>query len=128
MSSIRVGKSPLSLGEEGKHQAGVMRYLAFQYPAAYAVACASAGGLHTSKAQGVKMKAMGYRAGFPDLVILYPTKKYHGLMIEMKAPGRYATPEQKEWIQRLNDRGYMATVCKSFDEAKAVIDDYMATR
>lgn len=72
-----------------------------------------------------KFKKMGTRAGFPDLELLYPKGKYHGLFIELKAPGGKATDKQKEWINKLNSRGYYAKVCVGFEEAKNTILEYI---
>lgn len=73
--------------------------------------CASAGGLHTSKSQAVKMKRAGYQKGCPDITIYEPRHHYHGFTVEVKVFAR-ATPEQLEWQKVLNDRGYCAAVMK----------------
>lgn len=75
--------------------------------------------------EAAKFKRMGTRAGFPDLELLYPNGKYHGLFIELKAPGGKVTKNQKEWMHRLNSRGYYAKVCVGFDEAKNTILEYL---
>ena len=84
----------------------------------------SAGGVRTSIKQAVKMKLSGYRKGFPDLIILEPRGEYHGLAIELKVKGNYASIYQKEVIKQLRERGYKAEVCTGFDQAKETIDSY----
>jgi hypothetical protein len=113
-------KKPYS-GEAGV-QIAVIQYLKMSYPKA--LYCASAGGMFTSMKQAIKMKATGYVKGFPDLQICEPNEKYHGLFIELKTDKGIPSKEQKEWIKQLNKRGYCASICKGFDEAKVVIDDY----
>ena len=72
------------------------------------------------------MKAEGVSAGVPDICIPVPNKKYHGLYIEMKRQnGGRVSEKQKEWIDRLNQNGYLAVVCRGFDEAKEVVESYM---
>ena len=113
-------KKPFS-GEAGL-QVSVIQYLKSAYPGK--LYCASAGGMFTSMKQAIKMKATGYVKGFPDLQICEPNEKYHGLFIELKTSKGVASKEQKEWRVALLNRGYYASICKGFDEAKEVIDGY----
>ena len=78
---------------------------------------------------GLKMKLEGVRPGVPDLFLPVPTDQYHGLFIEMKRKkGGRASPEQKAWLEYLNNAGYKAVVCKGFLEAKEVIECYLSAR
>jgi len=110
--------------EEALIQEAVINYLVAQYPGT--LYCASAGGVRTSMKQAIMMKRTGYVKGFPDVFIYEPRDAFHGLAIEMKAAKGIVSQSQKEWWANLNNRNYMAFVCKGFDEAKKVIDDYMA--
>ena len=74
--------------------------------------------------QAKKMKATGYKKGFPDLFIYEPRGSYHGLAIELKTQKGRLSESQAIWITRLATRGYMARICKGFDEAKNSIDQY----
>ena len=88
--------------------------------------CASANGGSRNLYEAVKLKKMGISPGFPDIEIPLPRGKYHGLYIEMKrCDGGVVSQPQKEWIDYLNKNGYMAKVCKGFDEAKLVIETYI---
>ena len=107
---------------EDSVQKAVVHYLKYAYPTA--LYCASAGGVRTSYKQAVKMKATGYVKGFPDLFIYEPRNGFFGLAIELKREKGIASPEQKEWQQKLMDRGYQAHICKGFDAAILVIDSY----
>ena len=73
-----------------------------------------------------QLKAMGMRAGFPDFFIYEPRGKYHGLAIELKRVkgGRVADTQQK-CLDELSERGYMAVVCRGFEEARKTIDEYL---
>lgn len=81
--------------------------------------------------EGALMKALGLRAGVPDIYIDYPTKTYHGLRIEVKerspATGRYGRPTaaQIKRVNRLNELGYCARFCYGFDETIKTITDYL---
>jgi VRR-NUC domain. len=115
---------------EYNEQVAVVKYLDVAYPnALYSASC---GGMRTSIGAAKKMKTSGYKKGLPDLMIFEPRGSYHGLFVEMKAPliksisqkGR-TSPEQLEWQEKLNERGYMAIVCYGFEEAKKAIDGYL---
>lgn len=78
--------------------------------------------------QSAKLKAEGVQVGFPDLMLLLPSKGKHGLFIEMKRRDKRVSrvsKEQLNWIDRLNQAGYQAQVCYGSDEAIAVIKDYL---
>jgi len=105
-------------------QIAVVNWLKSNFPEI--LYCASAGGMRTSLSVAKKMKASGYRRGFPDLGIFHPTNKHNGMFVELKANKKcYATKEQKEWIEALNQRGYYAVCCKGFDETIETITNYL---
>lgn len=110
--------------EEALIQEAVINYLVAQYPKA--LYCASAGGVRTSMRQAVKMKKTGYVKGFPDIFIYEPRKWWHGLAIEMKTAKGVMSEHQKRWQNELMSRAYMAVTCKSFEQAKLIIDEYLA--
>jgi len=109
---------------ELKVQIAVVKWIKLNFPEM--LYCASAGGMRTSLSVAKKMKASGYVKGFPDLFIYHPTMTKNGMAIELKADSKgYASKEQKEWIKKLNDRGYYAVVCKGFDAAIEEITRYL---
>jgi hypothetical protein len=113
----------IKYGSEAAVQKAVIDYLRYQYPDA--LYCATAGGMKASYKQAARMKLTGYVKGVPDLQIFEPRGGFHGLMIEIKKDKTsYPTTEQKEWIKKLNERGYSAHVCKGVDEAIGVINSY----
>lgn len=86
---------------------------------------ASPAGIKTDYGTAKKLKRMGYVAGCPDLIFAEARKGYHGLFIEMKREKDYQTSEaQKDFLKKLNDRGYLAVVCPGYDEAVKVLKDY----
>lgn len=79
----------------------------------------------TNAGEGAKYRASGAVPGVPDLCIPYARKSLHGLYIELKRiSGGVVSAQQREWLQFLNDEGFKAVVCKGFDEAKKVVEDY----
>ena len=89
-----------------------------------------------SKAEGGIFKAMGVKAGVPDLFLPAPGgcinidsyPEYHGLFIEMKAEDGRPTATQKQWLTALSKQGYACAVCYGADEAKEVITEYIELR
>ncbi|MFM2589446.1 VRR-NUC domain-containing protein [Vibrio sp. TBV020] len=84
-------------------------------------------GKRGGKAQS-DFKKLGGSKGYPDLIVDIAAGGFHGLRIEMKSPKGFSSSvskEQKEWIERLNRRGYLAVICYGFEEAKQVIVDYL---
>jgi len=65
-----------------------------------------------------------YKKGVPDILIFEPSKKYNGLMIELKVGYNKPTVEQKDWIAKLNARGYKAVICYTLDQVIDIIKDY----
>lgn len=81
--------------------------------------------------EGGILKRMGMTKDTPDIYIMYPTAKYHGLIIEAKElnpkTGKYgrATPGQIRKIKKLNEVGYYATIGKGYDEIISIIENYL---
>lgn len=73
----------------------------------------------------VRNRQMGCRKGVPDLMLPIPMKGFHGLFIEMKTQTGRQSEDQKRWQSVLNTFGYKAVVCKGWEEAKNVLEEYM---
>lgn len=72
------------------------------------------------------LKAEGVKAGVPDISLPYPTSRHHGLYIELKRQkGGKVSERQKTWLEYLNNAGYLAVVCKGFEQAKEIILQYL---
>lgn len=74
--------------------------------------------------QGKQRKDIGVKSGVPDLCLPVARGKYHGLYIEMKAEQGRVSDNQKTWMKRLMEQGYLAKVCYGFDEAIRCIKEY----
>ena len=87
------------------------------------------------KLEAVKLKRLGVRPGVPDLFLPVPRHGLSGLWIEMKREAlRPKTPkgrggvsdEQGWWLKELWKRGYQASVAWGFEEAREIIERYLA--
>ncbi len=65
------------------------------------------------------------KAGVPDLFLPVARRGFHGLFIELKAPGGAASPEQRGWIARLRQAGYSAEVCRGWEAAALTLTHYL---
>lgn len=74
------------------------------------------------------LKRMGLSKGFPDLIVLERNKSqtHEVLFIEMKRQkGSRVSPEQQEWITRLDNNGYCVGIAKGFESAVQILDKYL---
>lgn len=79
--------------------------------------------------EACRLKRAGVKAGVPDLFITEPVGAYSGLFIELKRlRGGVVSEAQEYWITQLRRKGYRAEVCKGYDAAVAVVQDYLAGR
>lgn len=74
---------------------------------------------------GARLKAMGMQTGFPDLFLAVPRRGMHGLFIEMKSATGRLEPSQREMLALLSEQGYATAICRSLDEFRSVIDNYL---
>lgn len=76
-------------------------------------------------AVAAKLKGQGVKPGVPDLCLPVPRFGCPGLWIEMKTSDGRVSTSQKDWIAYLKGAGYRVEVCRSFDEARGVLVDYL---
>lgn len=75
---------------------------------------------------GKNLVKAGLKKGVPDLFISVSKFGYHGLYIELKKDKKSKVEaEQINWIKRLNQQKYIATVCYGADEAIELITAYI---
>ena len=75
---------------------------------------------------GAKMRREGLRRGVPDICLPVPKGKYHGLYIELKRTRcSKVSDDQAVWIAALQAQGYVADVCKGWNEARELIELYL---
>ena len=91
---------------------------------------ATANGARTSIRQAVKLKTTGCKKGTPDILIFDPVRLhgpksvplYVGCALELKRKaGGKVSPEQRQWLQALEQRGWVAIVAKGAGEAISML-------
>ena len=80
---------------------------------------------------GAMLNRMGQRSGVPDVALMYPRESVfplescHGLFLELKSPKGIVSPEQKTILAELERQGYRTAICRTLEDAKRVIQDYL---
>jgi hypothetical protein len=113
---------------EEQEQRALLQWIALherQYPALRLFFHVPNGGKRP-KGEAGKMHSLGQKAGVPDLFLLVARGPFHGLAIELKAVGGRATNAQLTWIGALREHGYCAEICQGWEQARIVIEKYLA--
>lgn len=74
---------------------------------------------------GAKRKAMGVRAGFPDLIFLLPRKGYAFFAIELKTKDGRQSERQKAYEEAVCAAGGKYEIVRSLDDFMQAITDYL---
>ena len=83
------------------------------------------GGARSKRTAG-RMKAQGVMASVPDLCLPVACGPFHALYVELKRPGSYGTPAQRDMAARLTRAGNAVFECQGVEEAMQVILGYLA--
>jgi hypothetical protein len=108
---------------EVKIQKAIAQFIRLKYPDV--LMTISPAGFVMSAGMAMKVNAMGYRKGTPDLMFFEPRGGYHGLVLEVKDPNGSLSTEQREFIDTAIKLGYKGEVCYSVTQGKNIIDRYM---
>jgi hypothetical protein len=119
-------------------QLAVCKYLKLFYPDVI-FTCDMAAGMRLTIGQAVKAQKLRSSRGLPDIIILEPKGGelgFAGLCIELKSEkagnkngtvkATEHTREQAAILERLEKKGYMAKFAIGFEQAKSIIDFYLA--
>jgi hypothetical protein len=86
----------------------------------------NANGGARSRIEAAILIGQGVRPGFPDYTLYLPIARYHGLVLELKAPdGAKPTAEQLNILARIERAGYAAAVAWGGREAADAIRKYL---
>ena len=113
---------------ESQHQQSLIKWWDLQcsrWDAHHFELYANPNGGKRDKREAARLKAEGVRPGVSDLFLAIPAGEYHGLYIELKAPGGKATMLQNQFIRRARARGYRAEVCVEWLTARDLIVEYL---
>lgn len=97
----------------------------YQYPHLFRLFFSVPNGGSRNKAEAGRLKAEGMNPGVADLILLVPNYYYHSLNIEMKA-GSKQSEDQKIYEAFCQKAGNQYVVCKSFEQFKSIIEDYLS--
>ncbi len=75
--------------------------------------------------QGAIRKSLGVVSGVADLLLLVASGGYHGLCIEMKDEKGRQKPAQAEWQAIVEAQGYKYIICRSLEQFKITIKEYL---
>ena len=75
--------------------------------------------------EAARFKAMGVRAGFPDLILCIARQGYHGLFIELKTEKGKQSKYQRFWQISLEEQGYRYEIVRRKEEFRTIINDYL---
>lgn len=79
-----------------------------------------------NRAEAVKLKQMGVKAGVADLHLPYPKGVYCGLYIEMKYGDNRQQDTQKDFLADMTAAGHFVATCYSAEEAVKVLEEYLS--
>lgn len=78
--------------------------------------------------QGAIRKSLGVVSGVADLLLLIASSGYHGLCVEMKDEKGRQKPAQAEWQAIVEAQGYKYVICRSLEQFKIIIEEYLCLR
>jgi len=78
------------------------------------------------KITAVILQRTGVKPGVPDICLPVPKGGHGALYIELKRQkGGVLSANQKVWLDRLNQAGNRAVVCKGWEAAREAIEQYL---
>jgi hypothetical protein len=114
---------------EDNLQIACINWFKYQYPniliTSFPAGYVFAGNQQQRQRTGKRMSQMGYCNGIPDLFIIHPNNRFHGLFIELKTEKGTVSKEQKEMLKRLDELGYFTSICRSLDDFMFTVNLYL---
>jgi len=112
--------------EEHRRQCACVHWFSLQYPKLKGRLFAVPNGGRRDETTAAKLKAEGVVAGVADLILLKSNRDYGALLIEMKTRKGRQRETQKIWQNIVcADDEYKYVVCRSIDDFKREVDDYL---
>jgi len=112
--------------DEDNLQIACVRWFAMQYPHYAELLHHSPNGGRRNLREAARFKAMGTKAGFPDLFLAVASQGYHGLFVEMKSEKGRQSEAQKQWQHSVEWQCYRYEVCRNIEEFIDVINNYLS--
>ena len=108
---------------ESQIQQACISWVRLEYPRLIVYAIPNGG--KRDAVTGAILKAEGVLAGVADIFVAKANKYHHGLYIEMKAPKGKQVSSQRAFERAVSLEGYQYSLCRSFDDFRAVIKTYL---
>ena len=109
---------------ESRLQIACVRWFRMAYPKYKLMLFSVPNGGKRTLMEAIIMKNEGVVSGVSDLILLVGRKGFNSLCIEMKNKTSQ-TLNQKVWQLEAERNGNKYVVCKSFDEFRTAIEDYI---
>ena len=109
---------------ESRLQIACVRWFRLAYPKYKLMLFSVPNGGKRTLMEAIIMKNEGVVSGVSDLILLVGRKGFNSLCIEMKNKTSQ-TLNQKTWQINAELNGNKYVVCKSFDEFRITIEDYL---
>lgn len=110
---------------ESKIQQNCVTWFRLAYPQFGKLLIAIPNGGYRNALEAMIMKREGVVAGVADMVLFLPSKNYSTLQIEMKTSKGKQSALQKDWQKLVEKYGHKYVVCRSLEEFKQIINDYI---
>lgn len=109
-------------GSEDNLQKSVAKYL----DAKGLLWCHAPNGGTRNIIEATKLKAMGTKSGVPDCLIFTRKGGFSGFAIELKVGYNKPSENQVQFMQQLENQGWLIVVSYSLDQCIALIDWYVS--
>lgn len=96
-----------------------------QYPELRLMFAVPNGGKRNIK-EAINLRAAGVKAGVPDICLPIARHGYNCAWIEMKSGEGKQSECQRQWMYMLSENGGVYYLCRSFEEAKKVVIEYLS--
>lgn len=106
-------------------QMSCVRWFGLQYPEYARLLHHSPNGGYRNAREAARFKAMGTRAGFPDLILLVARGGYHFLAVEMKTDKGKQSEFQREYERLITEQGGIYYVCRDIESFISIVNGYM---
>lgn len=138
-------KRKVSIYRECSDQKALVRWFRLNHPDLTELLTIASFGENVGPKTMSRLKAMGLTAGYPDLFLAVPKRVtvehvisgpngpkivkqdiFHGgLFLELKTEKGLVSEHQFIIHEKLRDKNYVVHVCRSWDDAKESIEDYL---
>lgn len=111
--------------KEEDMQLQCVKWFNYQYPNMKLYLHHSPNGGKRDEREGARFKAMGTRAGFPDLIFLYPNKFYPFMGLELKTEKGNQSEYQKTFQAMFENIGAKYVIVRSLDDFMREVNQYI---